>query len=1095
MNESSTPDSGQPTAESTPIQPTPEPSSAATSDAQPQAAADPPAEPDSSGPVAPTNSGVDPAAEVAATETPQAESAEPEPAAPADAETQAANRARQSRILAKEFSVGDEVSTALGELLDAGHSAAFIGRFRRGRTGAMHEAVVRRFAERRDELIELDRRRAKVVSQLRSTEMPARELVDSALRTGHRAELEELLLPLRNPEPEVQIGLDRGLGDLAARLTARVERPEGAPEVGSSFGEPAPEPKRAKKGRGRGPKNSEPRSGEGGPAQAEGGASPGEAAAADATAASSAAAEPTPESATGAEPAPASADVSDQVVTEAAVTQAPVDSPAESEAPAAEASGSDAGSAPDASDQVVVHELQPVAPVAAPAPVVSSAPAPAAAPEKAIEKPIELDGELAKVCAEFVKPDREVHTEMQALEGAMRILSDRLGRDPKVRRAVRDILRKRGVLHVYPGTNEARSGRFKALFSKEHPVRNLQGQKLISIRQGLKERAVSVAVRVDPAHVLPKVRKLLASSNDPMSDGVLDEVARRALDRRLLPMIEEDVRLEVKERAEDEAKRLLVSHLRHLLLAPMLGPRRAAGLDVDAKGDWFVMTADEGGALLGSERKIELEGKDTHAIAGELVEALGEHNVQWIALPAAKSARSVLLRLREALALAGAPVTATVVSDVGLSAYANGEAGRSELPDLSVQARTALSLARRLQDPMAELLKLDPRHWGLGFEQSMLTKAAGRRVLNETLESCVTAIGVDFRFASAADLARLPGIDAATAPKLIAVRDQGAIESRAQLATIGLLDEASYRECAAFVRFSNSPEPLDRSALHPEQYDLARQIVEATGRPFDEVYGRPGAGRGLDRKAFDLDEFTWRDLLRELTFPGRDLRSRLHPPKLLAPGTDLESLDKDAVLEGIVTGVTNFGAFVDLGLEKEASLHVSAISDRFLRDAREQLHVGQVVRVKLSEAKGPRLAVTARGVPARERFKSGERRGGGGGRGPRGGRGDRGDRGEWTKPQKNARVASHRRDGMPGRSDDGRGGGGGRRGGGGGGGFSGGGGRRGGPGGGRRERFDGGGGGKVPKSEVPTSGYNNPLKNFFTKEEKPAASESPESKE
>ena len=1014
--------------------------------------------------------------------------AKPEPAPQVDAQTEAENRARQARILSKEFSIGDEVSTALCELLDAGHGAAFIGRFRRAQTGAMHEAVVRRFGERRDELVELDRRRAKIVAQLRALDPVPRELLDVALRTGQRAELEELLLPLRNPEPEVQIGLDRGLGDLAERLTARVERPEGAPEIGAAFGEPAPEPKRGKKGRGgRGPKTGDSSVG----SQSESADSPAETPAAgpdstgsesqpsegDAAAAPSAAAPQAP-----AEP-------------EVAADPVPTDSPA---APPAEVAPAEATTEATTETPAAEATADP-APIASPTETASAdqpAPSPAPTPGPAADKPVELGGELAQLCLEFVKPDREVHTEMQALEGAMRILSDRLGRDPKVRRAVRDILRKRGVLHVYPGSNDGRSGRFKALFSKELPIRNLQGQKLISIRQGLKERAISVAVRVDHAHVLPRLRKLLASSNDPIADGVLDEVTRRALDRRLLPMIEEDVRLEVKERAEDEAKRLLVSHLRHLLLSPMLGPRRAAGLDVDAKGDWFVMATDEDGALLGPERKIEQADKDAHAIAGELVDVLGEHNVQWIALPAAKSSRPVLLRLREALALLGAQVTATVVTDVGLSAYANGEPGRAELPELSVQARTAVSLARRLQDPMAELLKLDPRHFGLGFEQSMLTKAAGKRVLSETLESCVTAIGVNFQTATAADLARIPGIDAATATKLIAVRDQGAIESRSQLANIGLLDEGQFRQCAAFVRFPNSPEPLDRSALHPEQYDLARRVIEATGRPFEEVYGRPGAGRGLDRKAFDLDEFTWRDLLRELTFPGRDLRSRLHPPKLLAVDTDLETVEKDTVLEAIVTGVNNFGAFVDLGLPKEASLHVSAISDRFLRDAREQLHVGQIVRVKLAEAKGPRLAVTARGVPARERFKSGERRGGGGGRGPRGDHrgGDRGgrggDRGGWTKPQKNARVASHRRDGMPGGGD---GGGGGRRGSGG---FSGGGGgRRGGPGGGRRERFDGGGGGKVPSSGVPTSGYNNPFKKLATKDEKPAATEPSSGKE
>ena len=996
-------------------------------------------------------------ATAAASADPKAEAAGSEPGAAVDPEALEQARERIVKALSKEHSLKPEAVEAVLGHLDRGLCAPVVGRVHRASTGAVHEAVVRKLAQRRAELEELDRRRAKIVDAIRAAGPEHAGLLSVATTRTDRAELEDLLLPLRNPEPEVQLALDRGLGELAARLVARVDRPADAPKVGEGLGRetPAAEAMQTATRTETSPTTESPAS-----AGAETASATAEQAASDA---------PSPESSTSEAPAPEPAPESSATVEAAQVEPTPTESAAaettDAPTPAATAPPVDAPTAPA---PVEAAAAAPSAPSPSPA---SPAPSPAPAPQ--VERVVALNQELSRVCSEFVRPDRDVHTEMQALEGAMRILSDRLGRSPKVRRTVRDVLRKQGLVHVYPGTNEGRSGRYKALFSKPHPVRNLQGQKLISLRQGLKERALSVVVRVDPGKILPRVRRELASTNAPEFDGVLDEIARRALERRLLPMIEEDVRLEVKEHAEEEAKRNLTAQLRHTLLAPMLGPRTAAGIEVDAKGDWTIAIVDESGGVIEPDKKVETGDKDLHDVASALADVMRPSNARWIAMSPAKSARPALLKVREAVRLLGIDATVTIVGDGGLSAYANGEPGRQELPELSVQARTAVSLARRLQDPMAEILKLDSRHFGLGFEQSLLTKAALRRLIEDTIESCVTAVGVTFPDATVEQLARIPGIDAELAAKLVAARDQGAIESRAQLAHIGLLDEVQYANAVAFLRFPGSPEPLDRSALHPDQYELARSVLAATGRPAGDVYGRAGAGKGLDRSAFGVDEFTWRDLLRELSFPGRDLRPRLHPLQLLPADTDPASIDRDTVLEGIVTGVTNFGAFVDIGLEREASLHVSAISDRFLRDAREHLSVGQMVRVKLAEAKGPRLAVTMRAVPARERHR-GPR--GEGGRGPRrgGGRGQQRESG-WTKPQKNARVASHRRDGVPGLE------GGGRRGGPGGGFPS----KRGGPGGGRRggrgrDREDVGHG-PVPKSGVPSSGYNNPLKDFFKK--------------
>lgn len=517
--------------------------------------------------------------------------------------------------------------------------------------------------------------------------------------------------------------------------------------------------------------------------------------------------------------------------------------------------------------------------------------------------------------------------------------------------------------------------------------------------------------------------------------------------------------MDLKARADDEATRLVIGQVRQLLLAPTLGPRPVAGLDIDARGDFTLVVIDARGTPTGPEVKIQASAKDDFAVAEELGAALRPSDVRWVALAAGRGSKDAIARIRRAVATLGAEATVTVVNDAGLSAYANSEGARKELEGWAVPARVAISLARRLQDPMAELLKLDARHWGVGLGTALLTKAAAKRVLSEAVQSCVCAVGVPIERAQVPLLVHLPGFDAAKAAKFVELRDAGSLKSRADLATCGLFDETALRNVAAFLRFPDSPEPLDRSGLHPEQYDLARRLVAATGRPFHEVYTRSGGLKGQKRADYGVDEATWRDLLREIGYPGRDQRSRLFPPRLLAPGTKADQLAKDQVVEGIVTTVTNFGAFVDIGADKEGLVHVSRVSERFVRDAREVLSVGQVVRALVTDPSGQRIGLSLKGVPEPERqerpergprrFDRGDRgergerpqRGAGEGREQRGGgerRGERGGAGQgaWPEPQRLTRVARVRRDGMPGQGDD-RGG---RRGGGGGGG-------RGGPGG------------------------------------------------
>jgi uncharacterized protein len=930
--------------------------------------------------------------------------------------------------LARDFDVRPEHVQSAFEMLDAGLCAPFIARFRRAQVGPLTEHAIRRLDRGRKELEVLDRRRATIVSILeRESNVDATTLglVRSCM---DRFELEDLFIPHRRPEPEVQLALDRGLGGLADRLVAALSAEERV--ALGLVAEPAmserAEPERA-------------------------------------------------------EAESAGADSSEQPEAQAATeANAPNAEPVEAAADA---------TAPEAAE-VAIHEAATEPSASAEDDEVDEAPAPLA-PVHAIDVKTAMNVHLARLCAPFVNPDRGVHTDAEALSGAVRILSDRLGRNARLRGAVRRLLAKQGVLAVRATSDEGRLGRHRPLLKIRAPLRQLQGHRLLAIRQAQKERVLQTVISLDPGIALPKVRAALGRHTHPAHEELLREIALQALNQRLLPMVEPDVRLELKERADSEALRFLAQHLRQILYTPPYGPYPVAGLDVNAKGDWIVVVVDAGGTHLAGETKIEIGAKEPAAIGQELRAALEPHQVRAIAVGHGKGPRAAVPKIRTALVAARSlpaaqpagdaaittPVSTAppvslapwqepfvfVVDESGLSSYANSELARSELSDRGIPARMAISLARRLQDPMAEILKVDPRHLGLGSEQGLVSKANARRVFVETVESAVAHVGCDVNRATPTILELVPGLHREAARKLVERRKQAPFRNREELRSEGLLTEAQWTGAASFLRIQGSTEPLDGTGLHPEQYPLVRRLLDSGGSSVEQALGRFGATRGLRREEFEVDEFTWRDLMREISWPGRDPRPRLHVPAVLDADTDPVRLVKDRVVEGIVTNVASFGVFVDVGLPADAMVHISEISERYVRDARELLSIGQVVRARILEAGGQRLTLSLKGVPAPQReFRpdSGPRRGrdgrdarddrGRGSAGPRrgpdeargapagargapGGRGGRGrnprggERESAGGPPPNVRAAQTRRDGLgasSGRRGDKRGGGG-----------------------------------------------------------------------
>jgi len=878
--------------------------------------------------------------------------------------------------LAKEFNVDLAHAQRVHDLLSAGFTAPTLSRYRRAEIGSATDGTIHRFARRMRQLDELEKRRQSLLrsieQQLKSGKGAPQELsseggagsLDALRSCMDRFELEDLFLPHRRPEPEVQLALDRGLGALADLLVAPVPR---APKAKESPPEPEPEP------------------------------------VSDAG-----------------EPETTESETTEPETTEPETTEPEATEPETTEPEATEPEATE----PEATEPEATKP--------------EAAKPEAAKPEAAkpdVAKPgepyvhatrIDLSPELSRLCAPFVNTDRGVHSDEQALEGAMRILSDRLGRSPTLRGLLRRMLTKHGRIKTRPLAAQKKSGHNRSSLKVDAPIRQIQGHRLLALRQAQSQRLVATSITVDEKLVLPKVRAALGRRIRPEAASVADVVAEQALRQRLLPMIEEDVRGELRERADEEAIRFLAQHLRQILLAPPGGPRPAAGVHVDAKGDWLIVVLDAAGEPVGEEIRIEASAKTPAELAESLGEALRKSGIQALAAGHGKAAREAVQKLRETIDLLKAEACVFLVNEAGLSSYANSEQARHELPDHSVPARQAISLARRLQDPLRELLKTDPRHLGLGREQSVVSKANLRRVLHDTVESCVAHVGCDLNTAPLSLLRHVPGLNFELAKKLIDRRAERPFTSREELRTEGLLDDVAWTNAIGFLRVADSHEPLDGTALHPEQYDLVRRIILENGSSVEDALGRRDSNRGMKRAGFEVDELTWRDFTREISHPGRDPRPRLFLPQLMAPDADPKALEKGQVVEGIVSNVASFGAFIDLGIPRDGMIHISEISSRYVRDARGLLSIGQIIRGRVLDSSGQRVELSLKNVPdPRRRGGPGERRPARGGRPGAGHRGKQGDSKEvWPEHKPVLRAARSRRDGLvTGEKREGRGGG------------------------------------------------------------------------
>ncbi|NGO74843.1 RNA-binding transcriptional accessory protein [Streptomyces sp. YC504] len=610
--------------------------------------------------------------------------------------------------------------------------------------------------------------------------------------------------------------------------------------------------------------------------------------------------------------------------------------------------------------------------------------------------------EPTAAAAAFVDADKGVADAQAALDGARAILTERFAEDADLIGELRERMWTRGRLaaKVREG-KETEGAKFSDYFDFAEPFTDLPSHRILAMLRGEKEGVLDLVLEPEEATDGPSsyegivAHKFGIADRGRPGDKWLQDTARWAWRTRILVHLGIDLRLRLRTAAEDEAVKVFASNLRDLLLAAPAGTRATLGLDPGFRTGVKVAVVDATGKVVAKDTIYPHvpANKWDEAIA-KLARLAAEHKVELIAIGNGTASRETdklageLITKHPELKL-----TKVMVSEAGASVYSASAFASQELPDLDVSIRGAVSIARRLQDPLAELVKIDPKSIGVGQYQHDLSEVKLSRSLDAVVEDCVNGVGVDVNTASAPLLARVSGIGAGLAENIVAHRDaNGPFRARTGLKEVARLGPKAYEQCAGFLRIRGGDDPLDASSVHPEAYPVVRRMVKTTGGEVASLVGNTATLKSLRASDFVDETFglpTVTDILRELEKPGRDPRPAFKTATFKDGVEKIGDLASGMVLEGVVTNVAAFGAFIDIGVHQDGLAHVSALSKTFVKDPRDVVKPGDIVKVKVLDVDIPRKRISLTLRLDDEAAKDGGEKPAGGGRRERGGQGGR----------------------------------------------------------------------------------------------------------
>ena len=561
---------------------------------------------------------------------------------------------------------------------------------------------------------------------------------------------------------------------------------------------------------------------------------------------------------------------------------------------------------------------------------------------------------------DFIDPEKGVETIADALQGANDIIAEWISDDAAVRKSLRELLERRGTLRSLAATEE--DSVYRLYYEFEQSLSRLQGHQILAINRGEKEKKLSATVLLDRELALPLLRRAVVKPGSAAMEFV-KSAAEDAYDRLIYPSLEREMRTALTEKASEGAIGQFALNLKPLLMQPPVKGKVTMGLDPGYRMGCKVAVVDGTGKVLDTAVVYPTYGErqKKEAIAA-LAKLIKKHGVENIAIgngTASRETEQMAVELIRQVNEAGTRVSYMIVSEAGASVYSASKLAAEEFPQYDVNLRSAVSIARRLQDPLAELVKIDPKAIGVGQYQHDCPQKQLDEALNGVVEDCVNAVGVDVNTASPSLLQRVAGLNGTTAKNVVAYREEnGAFTSRAQIKKVPKLGPKAFQQCAGFLRVPESKSVLDNTAVHPESYDAAKALLELTGHTLADVKagtlsdlpGRVKAyGEEQAAEAIGVGVPTLRDIVSELLKPGRDVRDELPKPILRTDVLEMKDLKPGMVLTGTVRNVIDFGVFVDIGVHQDGLVHISQVSDKFIRHPSEVVSVGDVVKVAVLE--------------------------------------------------------------------------------------------------------------------------------------------------
>ena len=580
--------------------------------------------------------------------------------------------------------------------------------------------------------------------------------------------------------------------------------------------------------------------------------------------------------------------------------------------------------------------------------------------------------DVNKAAEEYVNEEKGVGSAEEAIAGAMDIIAENLSDNAEIRKRLKNIIRLNASLKTEATDPEAESV-YKLYYDFSEPVKTVAGHRILAVDRGEREGFLRVSIDIDPAKCVNIIERLTVTSDNECSE-LVKAACEDAYSRLIFPSVERELRSELTEKADEQAIKLFAVNLRQLLMQPPVKGRTAIGLDPGYRTGCKLAVVDPTGRVLDTAVIYPTHGAaQAERSKQTLKQMIKKHHAQIISIGNGTASKETEMFTAECIGEIDDNVSYMVVSEAGASVYSASKLAAAEMPDLDLTLRSAVSIARRLQDPLAELVKIEPKAIGVGQYQHDMPQKRLSEALDGVVEDCVNTVGADLNTASPSLLSRVSGVNSAISKNIVAFREEnGAFTSRAQLKKVPKLGPKAFEQCAGFLRVPESKNPLDHTGVHPESYDAAKKLLELCGYTTADI--TDGGLSGLRSRVEEIGAEnaaaavgtgmpTLMDMVAELTKPGRDPRDELPPPMLRTDVLDIKDLKPGMELKGTVRNVIDFGAFVDIGVHQDGLVHISQISTKRIRHPSDVLKVGDIVKVKVLDVdvQRKRISLTMKG--------------------------------------------------------------------------------------------------------------------------------------